>query len=343
MPRKELLRENQMIVNMGVNIETGKSLGRDFTLQQLRDQGYEAVFLGVGAPLGAKLRIANEDAEGVYDSLAYLREYNLGGKAPAGKKVAVIGGGNAAIDAARTAIRLGAESVTVLYRRTRDEMPAYREEIEEAENEGVILKTLVAPQEIVVENGKAVGVRCDHMWLGDFDRSGRRRPQVREGGESFIEPADLVIAAIGQSLDQKAVIDGLSVKMAPNGYIAADPLFGSTSVEWLFAGGDSASGPSSVAEAIGAGERAAVGIDRYLSGEEHAFWREEFQVDTEFDPDADPLEAARARMELIPKECREHNFEEVELAFSEAVAVREARRCLRCDYRAEDSCVTSCR
>jgi len=333
MPREELAREIRMIERMGVEIETNKALGKDFTLQGLRDEGYEAVFLAVGAPSGAKLRIANEDAEGVYDSIAFLREYNLRGSVPVGKKVVVIGGGNAAIDAARTAVRLGAESVTVLYRRTRDEMPAYREEIEEAENEGIILKTLVAPQEIVSKNGKVAGVRCDHMWLGDFDRSGRRRPQVREGGESFIEPADQVIAAIGQSLDANAMLGDLPVKMNLNGFIASDPLYSRTSVDWLFAGGDSADGPSSVAEAIGAGERAAVGIDLLLTGEEHAFWRESYEVDTEFDPDAEPSDAPRARMKLLPEERRVHNFSEVEMAFTESAAVRESKRCLRCDYR----------
>lgn len=343
MPREELAREIRMIERMGVEIETNKALGRDFTLQGLRDQGYDAVFLGVGAPSGAKLRIANENTEGVYDSIAFLREYNLRGSVPVGKKVVVIGGGNAAIDAARTAIRLGAESVTILYRRTRDEMPAYKEEIEEAENEGVILKTLVAPQEIVVENGRAVGVRCDHMWLGEFDRSGRRRPQVREDGESFIEPADQVIAAIGQTLDTRALLGDLNLKINLNGFVWADPLYGNTSIEWLFAGGDVVDGPSSVAEAIGAGERAAVGIDRYLTGEEHAFWRDAYEVDTEFDPDADPSDAPRARMKLLPEERRIHNFNEVELAFTESVAVREAKRCLRCDYRASKTSQPACR
>ena len=343
MPREELAREIRMIERMGVEIETEKALGKDFTLQQLRDEGYEAVFLGVGAPLGAKLPIANEDADGVHDAIEFLREYNLRGNATVGKKVVVIGGGNSAIDAARTAVRLGAESVTVLYRRTRDEMPAYKEEIEEAENEGVILKTLVAPQEIVVENGKAVGVRCDHMWLGDFDKSGRRRPQAREDGDSFVESADQIIAAIGQSLDTNKVLDNVPAKLNLSGYVAADPLYGQTSVDWLFAGGDASDGPSSVAEAIGAGERAAVGIDKHLTGEEHAFWREEYDVDTEFDPDADPVEAPRAKMKMLPAERRAHNFNEVELAFTESVAVREARRCLRCDYCAEPAEETASR
>jgi NADH-quinone oxidoreductase subunit F len=310
-----------------------KALGRDFTLDSLRSEGYEAVFLGLGAPKGSRLGIANEDTQGVTDAIDFLREYNLRGSAPVGKRVVVIGGGNAAIDAARTALRLGADQVTVLYRRTRDEMPAYKEEIEEAVNEGVLLKMLVAPQEIVVKDGRVAGVKCQHMWLGEYDRSGRRRPEARAGEEAFIEDADQVIAAIGQSLELKPLVDGLDLKLTPSKFIWTDPLYGQTSVEWLFAGGDSAAGPSSVADAIGGGERAAVGIDRFLSGEEHAFWREPYQVDTEFDVDADPSDAPRARMKLLPVSKRAHNFSEVEIPFTETVAVREARRCLRCDYR----------
>ncbi len=335
LPREELAREIRMMERMGVDIETGVRLGKDFTLPQLREQGYDAVFVGVGAPDGTRMRIANEDAVGVTEAIQFLREYNLRGSVPVGKKVVVIGGGNAAVDAARTAVRLGAERVTILYRRTRDEMPAYQEEVEEAEHEGVLLKMLVAPQEIVVENGKAVGVRCDHMWLGQFDRSGRRRPEARGDG-SFIEEADQIIAAIGQKLESKPLFDGVDLKMTSSGFVWADALTGQTSVEWIFAGGDAAVGPSSVAEAVGAGERAAVSIDKYLTGEEHAFWRETTLVDTEFDVDADPKEYGRAGMKLIPVGKRKHNFNEVELPLTESAAVREACRCLRCDYREQE-------
>jgi NADH-quinone oxidoreductase subunit F len=337
MPREEIAREIRMIEHMGVDIQCEKRLGKDFTLASLKQEGYEAAFIGVGAPKGAKLGIANEDAEGVADAIEFLREYNLRGNVEVGRKVAIIGGGNAAIDAARTAVRLGAEQVTVLYRRTREQMPAYTEEIREAETEGVILKTLVAPQEIVVENGKVAGVRCDHQWLGDFDRSGRRRPSSKEGEESFVEACDQVIGAIGQSLDLNDIASDVNLKTHPWGYIWSDTITGQTSEEWLFTGGDATDGPSSIADAIGSGERAAVGIDKYLTGEEHAFWREPFQVDTDFDPDAAPTVDDRAEMELIDVEKRRNNFSEVELAFQEHVAVREARRCLRCDYREEES------
>ncbi|MCX8066012.1 MAG: FAD-dependent oxidoreductase, partial [Candidatus Hydrogenedentes bacterium] len=252
LPREEVAREIRMIERMGVTIETDKALGRDFTINSLRDEGYEAIFLGIGAPMGQRLRIPGENAEGVVEAIDFLREYNLRGSVKVGKKVVVIGGGNAAIDAARTAIRLGAKRVTILYRRTREEMPAYKEEVDEAVNEGVILKMLVAPLEVLTEDGKLVGVKCQHMWLGEYDRTGRRRPEARPGEEPFIEEADQVIAAIGQTVDIKKYLDGLDIKLTPSGFIWVDPLYNQTSIEWLFAGGDITTGPSSVAEAIGA-------------------------------------------------------------------------------------------
>ena len=333
LPREELAREVRMIERMGVDIETNMRLGKDFTLQQLRDEGYEAAFLAVGAPLGSKLGIQGEDAKGVADALQFLREYNIRGSAPVGKNVAVIGGGNAAIDAARTAMRLGAKAVTILYRRTRAEMPAYEEEIHEAEHEGVRLQVLVAPMEILSSGGQVTGVKCRRMVLGEYDQSGRRRPVA--GGGEFVVEADQVIAGIGQTLDSAEIRDGQNLMVGKSGFIRANPASGQTSVEWLYAGGDAVQGPSSVVEAITAGERAAVGIDKMLTGEEHAFWRAEKPLDTFFDPQADAVQYQRAPMQLLPVTKRRHNFQEVELPWSEAVARREARRCLRCDFREE--------
>jgi NADH-quinone oxidoreductase subunit F len=335
LPREELWREIRMIERMGVEIETGRRLGRDFTLSSLRQDGYEAVFLGVGAPAGVSLRIPGDRTPGVVEAIDYLREYNVRGAAQPGRHVVVIGGGNAAVDASRTALRLGAESVTILYRRSREEMPAYAEEVHEAEAEGVRIETLVAPAEILSADGRVSGVRCHRMWLGEFDRSGRRRPEARDG-DTFVVQADLVIAAIGQSLPAAQIAAGLDLKLNPRGFIAADPLTGQTSVEWVFAGGDAVLGPASVVDAIGAGERAAVGMDAFLSGASHAFWRKEDRVDTFFDPEADPVGYARARTRLVPVGKRVRNFSEVEMPFGEAVALREAKRCLRCDYREQD-------
>jgi NADH-quinone oxidoreductase subunit F len=333
LPRELVAREVKMIEDLGVDLRMGKRLGRDFTLQGLREQGYEAVFLGVGAPKGSRLGIPGDDTAGVVEGIEFLRQYNLEGTAPRGTHVAVVGGGNAAIDAARTALRLGAESVTVLYRRTRAEMPAYGEEIEEAEREGVRIETLVAPEEIVARDGKVVGVRCRRMALGEFDRSGRRRPKV--GPDlPFVIDTDLVIAAIGQNLAKDDIVNGVGFELNRSGYIDADEITGQTSVPWLFAGGDASSGPSSVAEAVGAGERAAVGIDAFLNdGARRAFWRAEWTSDVAFEPDADPVQTPRAPMTMIAVEKRNRSFAEVEVTFAKDVACGEARRCLRCDYR----------
>jgi NADH-quinone oxidoreductase subunit F len=221
----------------------------------------------------------------------------------------------------------------VLYRRTRAEMPAFAEEIDEAEHEGVRIATLVAPLEVVQKNGKVAGLKCRHMVLGEFDRSGRRRP-VDGKDEDFIVPADMIIAGIGQKLDTAEIFNGQALKVNRSGFIAADRITGQTSVPWIYAGGDAAVGPWSVVGAIADGEKAAVAIDKMLTGAEHAFWRENQQPDTEFDPDADPVQYPRAKQAMIPVSKRKNNFQEVELSWSEAVARREAKRCLRCDYRA---------
>ena len=332
LPREELAREVRMIEHLGVTLETGQALGRDFTLSGLREKGYEAVFLAVGAPLGVTIDVPGATAQGVTDAMQFLRQYNIRGSVPVGKRVAVIGGGNAAIDAARTAIRLGAESVTVLYRRTREEMPAYAEEIDEALQEGVTLRTLIHPEAFDVKNGKVTGVRCHAMRLGEFDRSGRRRPEDATAAAAEVLPVDQVIVAIGQALDVKALGGEVEVERTERGWLKADPRTGATSVPWLFAGGDAATGPSSVADAIAAGERTAVVIDAMLTGAEHAFWRGYHDAGASFDPAADPVTYARERLHTIPLEKRRQNFTEVEQPWNEGTAVRQAKRCLRCDY-----------
>jgi NADH-quinone oxidoreductase subunit F len=332
LPREELGREISMIERMGVTIETGKAMGPDFTLASLKDQGYEAVYLGVGAPQGALIGVPGEDGPGVSEALSFLKAYNVDGDVKVGTKVAIIGGGNSAIDAARTALRLGAEQVTILYRRTRAQMPAWGEEIEAAEEERIIIQPLVAPVEIVRgADGAVTGVKVRPMVLGDYDRSGRRRP-VAGRNPDFVVECDQVIAAIGQSLDVSGMFDGVEVETTGRGWLKADTKTGATSVDWVFAGGDAATGPSSVVEAIGAGERAAVAIDAKLSGANHAFWRRDVEVDTFFDPDADPVELERAAIPAMAATVRVGSFDEVELSWAADVAVAEARRCLRCDY-----------
>ena len=330
LPRDLLAKEIQMIQKLGVKLRPGKKLGTDFTLEELKSQGYEAVFLGVGAPAGVALGLKGEQEAGVVEAIGFLREYNLKGKAQVGEDVVVVGGGNAAVDAARTALRLGAGRVTVIYRRTRAEMPAYQEEVEEAEKEGVRFEFLAAPLEMTMRQGKLAGVRCRRMQLGEFDRSGRRKP-VSKGADDFDLAADTLIAAIGQTL--KAGELGVALKLNDRDFIAVDPTTGQTSEPWIFAGGDAVSGPSSVIEAIAAGEKAAVGIDQLLTGAVHAAWRKDSPVDTWFDPDADPVEAARAPLSLVAVSRRRNNFDEVESTWSRTVALAESKRCLRCDYR----------
>jgi NADH-quinone oxidoreductase subunit F len=331
LPRTALEAEIKMIQDMGAAIHTKKQLGKDFTLASLKDDGYETVFVGVGAKTPMKLNVPGENVAGVTEAMAFLREYNVKGTVNVGKNVVVVGGGNAAIDAARTALRLGAQAVTIAYRRTREEMPAWAEEIEEAQNEGARLRLLTAPVEIVITNGKVSGIECRPMQLGPFDDSGRRRPEAVDG-KDFVLEADQVIAAIGQRVDTKEVFNGITLETTSWKTIAINRATGQTSVSWVFCGGDAASGPSSVVEAIAGGERAAVGMDSYLTGESHAFWRRETVTQTAFDPDADPAPYAREKQPALPLEKRKNNFHEVEQCWAEDVAICQAKRCLRCDF-----------
>jgi NADH-quinone oxidoreductase subunit F len=331
LPREELKREIRMIERLGVTIETGKRLGRDYTLESLRAEGYEAIFLGVGCPDGSPLGIPGDKTPGVMESMDFLRDYNTSGQAEVGRRVAVIGGGNAAIDAARTALRLGAEQVTIVYRRTRAQMPAWEEEIEAAVEEGIHLMTLVAPVEVVVENGRVRGLKCRRQVLGDYDRSGRRRP-VAGNAPDFILECDQIIGAIGQSVDLKTLLGNVAVNTTHDGRPVVERSTGQTSEAWLFVGGDTASGPASVVDAVAGGEKAAVGIDLFLTGENHAFWRRAQVSDTFFDPDSDPVSYPRAEMPVLAAKQRRDNFREVEQSWHVTVALREAKRCLRCDY-----------
>jgi NADH-quinone oxidoreductase subunit F len=330
LPREIVAREIRMIERMGVDIETGKRLGRDFTVTSLREEGYEAIFIGVGSPKGVKLDIPGSNAPGVTDAITFLKTYNLKGSVPVGQKVAVIGGGNAAVDAARTTIRLGAKKVTVVYRRTMEDMPAYMEEIEDAVHEGIIFKALTNPDEIIVVDNKITGVKCHSMKQGKFDKTGRRRPE--NDSATFVVEADQVIFACGQTLDSSELFTRDELQPISGYRIMTDSTTGETSMPWLFCGGDAAEGPMSVVNAVAGGEIAAVGMDKYLTGENHGFWRAQQIVDTAYDVNADPVAYPRVNMPVIPVERRKDNFNEVELTFLEPEALRQAQRCLRCDY-----------
>ncbi len=332
LPRETIAREIRMIERMGAEIITERRMGTDFTLESLLDEGEDAIFLAIGAPDALSMGLPGEDADNVVQAVPFLQRYNIRGSVEVGKTVVVIGGGNAAIDAARTALRLGAESVTIVYRRSQEEMPAYEEEVAEAVQEGVTISCLTQPVEIVKnKSGSVKAVRCLKMGLGSFDASGRRRP-LAQSQDPVTIPADQVIMAIGQRLDSAHLAGEQEIMLNDKRFISADPVTQATNIPKVFAGGDCTDGPSSVVEAIAAGERAAVGIDLLLSGENHAFWRYEKITETDYDPDAEISSEKRAEARQIPIERRKHNFEEVELPWSEAVAIAQAHRCLRCDY-----------
>jgi NADH-quinone oxidoreductase subunit F len=329
LPREQVEREIGMIESLGVTIKTGSKLGKDFTLEDLKNEGFEAVFLGVGAPEGTVLKMKGSESKGVTDAISFLWDYNKNGKTEVGKKVVVIGGGNSAIDAARTALRLGAD-VTMVYRRTKEEMPAADFEIKDALEEGVKINPLTNPTEVISKDGKIVAVKCTVMELGEYDKSGRRRPQNTT--ETIDIEADQVIFAVGQKLDCNLILGETQVKTLWDTQVVGDNVTGQTSVPWIFTGGDAAMGPASVVEAVSGGEKAAYGMDLFLTGDDHAFWREDKKNTTSFDPDADADATTAEELPKIEINSRKSSFSEVELAWPEKVAVSQCKRCLRCDY-----------
>ncbi len=329
LPKKTLRREIKMIEDLGVVFKTGVRVGKDISLTELRRK-HDAVFLAVGAHKGQKLGVPGEDAEGVYDAVTFLRQVNLGeAESLKGRAVLVVGGGNAAIDAARSSLRLGARKVTLLYRRTRTEMPALKEEIEEAEREGVEIRTLVIPKRVITRGGKVGGLECLEADLGEFDRSGRRRPVPREGSD-FIVEADVIITAIGQAVETAGLEqDGLET--GRRGTFVADEKTCATGMDGVFAGGDCVTGPDTVIEAIAAGKRAAEAIDKYLGGD-GVLYR---PVEVVRKLTAEPIEEETPRRPVpcVPVEQRTTDFTEVELGYTAGMALAEAARCLRCDVK----------
>jgi len=321
LPRNALARDIDYIRRAGVEIETGRRVG---SLKELRGAGYDAVFVATGAHGSVRLDIPGAALEGVHDAIAMLRRVTLGELTELEGRVVVIGGGNAAIDAARSALRLGAQPVTILYRRTREEMPALREEIEDAILEGVDIRFLVAPLAIEGE-GRVRAIRCQEMELGEADASGRRRPVPKPGCERSVE-CDHVIVAVGQSPELEfAAADGSLV--VKQGKVRVDPLT-QQAQEGVFLGGDAHTGPATIVEAIAAGQRAAQAIDVFLGG------KGELPLDTGFASPGKPSEeeaAARQPARARPPRRRRGNFDEIVKGYSLQAACTEARRCLRCD------------
>jgi NADPH-dependent glutamate synthase beta subunit-like oxidoreductase len=264
LPKSVVDAEIEQIKRTGVEIQTGTTLGKDLTFDDLWQKGYKAIFISVGAHRTRKLGVEGESLKGVFDALDFLRLANEGKGVDVGKKVTVIGGGNVAIDSARTALRSGAKEPTILYRRSMEEMPANPYEIKEAEHEGVKITFLVAPKRILGQNGHVSGVECVKMELGEPDESGRRAPKPIEGSE-FTVPTDSVILAIGEAPDISFLPK--EIEVTEGNAVAVEPFSVITSQPGVFAGGDCVSGPATVIEAILAGKKAANCIDQYLRGE----------------------------------------------------------------------------
>jgi len=344
LPREILDQEIEIITNLGVEIKTNTALGDDVSVDGLLEDGYKAVYLAIGAHQGIELGVPGEKANGVRQGVEFLREANLTGKTDVGKNVAIIGGGNVAIDVARSAVRLGAETVNIVYRRTRNEMPAWEEEIQAAEDEGVQITYLAAPQEVLTRDGQVVGLRCIRMELTEPDSSGRKRPVPIPGSEYEIE-IDQLIPAIGQRPDLSALEDITGLTYTRWGTTEVDAVTFATERDGVFAGGDLQTGPWVAIGAIGAGKEAAESILRYIEGHDMAEGREPVVNENPVYrpiPEDEPV-MERAKMPELPVSKRQGNFNEVELGYTEEEGRAEAARCLNCGYCCECyQCVDAC-
>jgi len=324
LPKKVLDNEIDYIRELGVQIKTNTPV-KD--LERLFEQGYGAIFIGTGANLSQKMGIPGEETNGVVHALDFLKQVNSDGKVSLGSRVAVIGGGNAAVDSARAALRLGAKEVAIVYRRSRAEMPAWATEVHEAEQEGVQIHFLAAPVRVVSQDGRLARIECIRMELGEPDDSGRRRPIPVKGSE-FALDVDNVIIAIGQAVDKA----GLPEELTYTGWgtLSVDPVTLETSISGVFAGGDIVAGPADVIGAIAAGKEAAESIERYLSGTDLRQGRPKQITRVKEVAKEGVPQQARPAMPMLDLKPRDGSFVEVELGFDEKTAIDEAKRCLNC-------------
>lgn len=333
LPKEVLQRDIDVIIKAGVDIRLNTQVGKDLTVNDLQKGGYKAILIATGTHESIKLDVPGQALEGVVDGLSFLRNINLGKKAKIGGKVVVIGGGNVAVDSARSARRLGSKDVTIVYRRSRAEMPASEEEVSDAEEEGVEIKYLAAPTNIVGINGKVQGLECVRMKVGAPDESGRRQPIPIKDSEFRVE-CDIVIPAIGQSADLSFVSGDSEIRSMDNGALIADPETFETGRGGIFAAGDVVSGPATVIEAMAAGKKVAKAIDCYLRGEKYKREDKTFTPATHVEPiviSTEERERLWPKTERLPVAMRTENFREVELGFTPKMATTEAMRCLRCD------------
>jgi NADPH-dependent glutamate synthase beta subunit-like oxidoreductase len=327
LPKDVVKEEIDFILSLGVEVKTGLSLGRDFTIEGLL-KDYKAVFLAVGSQKSLFPRCNGVELSGIITAVEFLKQVSRGHRPFLGKRVVVVGGGHTAVDAARTCLRLGSSDVTIIYRRTLDEMPAGREEVEDAEKEGVKIGYLTAPVEFL-GNGNVQKVRCIEMQLGELDESGRRRPVPVKNSEFEIK-ADTVILAIGYVPEAETLRDN-GLVLSKNSTVIVKDETGATNLASVFAGGDVVSGPLSVIEAIAAGKRAADAIHRYLRN----LPAKEVEKPLPFRSLDDSVarlinKSMRQKIPTIPIEKCLNNFNEVDLGYNWAEAVREAQRCLLC-------------
>jgi len=346
LPRSVLDAEIENLKRYGIEIFTNTAIGKDLTIEELQEHGADAIFLAVGAWQGLKLGIAGEEGvSGVEDVTTFLRKAHLGKLKKLKGKVIVIGGGHSALDGARVALRLGADEVHILYRRSRKEMLAEPEEVEEAEREGVRIHFQAAPLRISSENGKVSGMECIRTRLTEPDTTGRRKPIPIEGSEFYIE-ADHIVPAIGQEPDLAFLGEDHDLELSRWGFLVVNSETLQTNKPGIFAGGDVITGPATVIEAVEAGRRAARYIAKYLQGEDlPTEWQEEPPMGTHWAEIAEG-EPKKPRLEppILPVERRLKGFEEVNLLANEDAAKGEASRCLNCGGCCECyQCVTACK
>jgi len=331
LPREAIQQDIDYIAQRGVEIRYNTPINANFTVEDLKKDGFSAVFIAAGAQRSQSIGIPGEleDIENFYYGLRFLRDIKVGRTVRVGQRVAVIGGGNVALDSARTALRLGADEANIYYRRSREEMPVTEVEYDEAANEGIKVNFLVSPTRIVSSNWKVTGLQCIRMRLGEPDEGGRRRPIPIEGSEFFVE-ADTVIAAVGQAPDHSFLPPGSALErmVVDNNTLA-------TNVPGVFAGGDFATGPGFVVEAVAAGRRGAIAIDKYLRGDTSRVEMYDLRtgVAKEVTKEEEETweEQPRVKMPRLPVPERKGSFIEIEQGFSEEQARQEAKRCLRCD------------
>ena len=330
-------KEIQYVQDRGVEIRYNTPININYTVEDLMREGYRAVFIAAGTQKSQRIGIPGEEEglEGLHFGLSFLRDVKMGKRVEVGERVAVIGGGNTAVDSARTALRLGAKGVNIFYRRTREEMPVTEVEFEEALEEGVEINFLVNPTRVLRDDGKVKGLECIRMSLGEADETGRRRPIPIEGTEFQVE-ADTVIPAVGQAPDLSFLPRDTKLERSKWDALKVDSNTLATNISGIFAGGDFVTGPTFVIEAIAAGRRGAVAIDKYLRGEggrvELMEEREEIPPEfLEVELEEVAMEKHRVQVPLLPPEVRVKGFAEIELGFPEEKAQEEANRCLRCD------------